>query len=73
VIRKKKLNPTEVENVAARFLLTYPGVANVFTRTQLVNGTVTKSEQGRKMMAAFNVKLSGDVFVVQKPYWYLFV
>ncbi len=71
-IRKKKLNPTDVENVAARFLLTYPGVANVFTRTQLVNGTVTKSEQGRKMMAAFNVARSGDVFVVQKPYWYLF-
>ena len=71
-IRKRKLDPSKVEDVAARYLLTYPGVANVFTRTQLVNGDVTKSEQGRKMMTAFNVDLSGDVFVVQKPYWYLF-
>jgi predicted AlkP superfamily pyrophosphatase or phosphodiesterase len=71
-IGKHKLSRTEVEDVAARFLLTFPGVANTFTRTQLMTGAVTATEQGRKMTRAFNVERSGDVFVVQKPYWYLF-
>jgi arylsulfatase A-like enzyme len=71
-IHKHKLSRSEVEDVAAQFLLTYPGVANVFTRTQLMSGGAGDTEQGRKMTRAFNLEHSGDVFVVQKPYWYLF-
>ncbi len=72
LIRQRKLSRAEVEDATAEFLLTYPGVANVFTRTQLMTGDVTEAEQGRKMMRAFNLERSGDVFVVQKAYWYLF-
>lgn len=70
LIEQKKLNREEVENTAARFLLGYDGIINVFTRTQLENGTLPDTKIAKLMQRAWHRKVSGDLMVVTKPYWY---
>lgn len=72
LIKKKGLNPTEVENLAADFLIKYPGIAQVFTRTQLTNSQLPPTLLGKQVVRAWHRQLSGDLLLIQKPYWYLF-
>lgn len=67
-IERNKLAQRDVEEVAARFLLTQPGIADVFTRTQLEQGVASKSRVGTLMQRAWNRALSGDLMVVTAPY-----
>jgi predicted AlkP superfamily pyrophosphatase or phosphodiesterase len=70
LIEKNKLKREEVENTAARFLLTAAGVANILTRTQLENGAVPDNRISKLMQRAWHRQLSGDIVIVGKPYWY---
>jgi predicted AlkP superfamily pyrophosphatase or phosphodiesterase len=70
LIEQRGLRRDDVENAAARFLLGYAGVAQVFTRTQFESGNVADSRMGTLMRRAWNRQLSGDLMVVVKPYWY---
>ena len=72
VIDGKGLNRTEVENAAANFLIEYQGIAFVFTRTQLENAQVPPTRLGKQVMRSWHRQLSGDLFLIQKPCWYLF-
>jgi hypothetical protein len=67
---KAGLSSAELEQTAARFLLTQPGVAEVFTRTQMENGGPA-TRMGTLMRRAWNRHLSGDLVVVAKPFWLL--
>jgi predicted AlkP superfamily pyrophosphatase or phosphodiesterase len=67
-IERNKLAQRDVEEAAARFLLTQPGIADVFTRTQLEQGVASKSRVGTLMQRAWNRALSGDLMVVTAPY-----
>jgi len=67
-IERSKLARREVEDAAARFLLTQPGIADVFTRSQLEQGVAAKSRVGMLMQRAWNRELSGDLMVVTAPY-----
>lgn len=58
----------DLENAAARFLLDQPGVAEVFTRTQMENGAIA-TRMGTLMRRAWNRHLSGDLVIVAKPFW----
>ncbi len=69
-IERNGLRRDEIENAAARFLLAQPGVAQVYTRTQLEAGAVGNTRMGNLMQRAWNRQLSGDLMVVTKPYWY---
>ena len=70
LIDKRGLKRDDVENAAARFLLGYAGVAQVFTRTQFEAGNVADTRMAVLMRRAWNRQLSGDLMVVTKPYWY---
>lgn len=67
---KAGLSPAELEQTAARFLLAQPGVAEVFTRSQMENGGPA-TRMGTLMRRAWNRQLSGDLVVVAKPFWIL--
>ncbi|HTS17914.1 MAG TPA: alkaline phosphatase family protein [Verrucomicrobiae bacterium] len=71
-IAAKGLKREDVENAAAEFLRDYPGVHTVFTRTQLLNGTVPPTRFGLLAARSWNQQLSGDLLVIQKQGWYLF-
>jgi predicted AlkP superfamily pyrophosphatase or phosphodiesterase len=67
-IERNKLSRAEVEDAAARFLLAQPGIAEVFTRTQMEAGIASKSRLAALMQRAWNRELSGDLMVVAAPY-----
>ena len=69
-IARRGLRRDDVEQSAARFLLDYAGVAQVFTRTQFESGMVADTRMATLMRRAWNRQLSGDLMVVVKPYWY---
>jgi hypothetical protein len=59
----------EAEAAAARFLADYPGVAAIFTRTQLESGSVGGAGRlGTLVQRAWNRQLSGDLYLVLRPY-----
>jgi predicted AlkP superfamily pyrophosphatase or phosphodiesterase len=69
-IEQKNLSQPDVENSAARFLMDYDGVSNVFTRTQLETGNLPQTRMGNLMQRAWHRQVSGDLMVVTKPYWF---
>lgn len=69
-MKTRGLNAEQVENAAAQFLLAYPGISNTFTRSQLKAGTLAGTRLGTLMQRAWNEERSGDIVVIEKPYWY---
>lgn len=67
LIEKKSLNRVEVETEAARFLGSYPGLAAVFTRSQLETGAWPNQPLALKVQRAWNRDLSGDLYLVLNP------
>jgi arylsulfatase A-like enzyme len=68
LIAKSFLNRAEVENFAARFIEGIPGVAQVFTRTQLESGELPNTPLRAQVLKAWNRDLSGDLYLVQQPF-----
>jgi predicted AlkP superfamily pyrophosphatase or phosphodiesterase len=68
--RQHGVNRADLENAAARFLLTQPGIADVFTRTQFETGAVPPTRVGLLMQRAWNRQRSGDLMIVTNPYSY---
>jgi hypothetical protein len=71
LIRDKKLDPAEVEETVAAALRGVPHVFRVYTRSQLVRGAVAGDYVDKAVLRGFYEQRSGDVIVVQEPY-YLF-
>jgi arylsulfatase A-like enzyme len=67
-IEARGLARADVENAAARWLLAQPGIAEVFTRTQMEAGIASKSRLATLMQRAWHRELSGDVVVVPTAY-----
>jgi len=70
-IRSRNLEQAAVETEAASWLRSQPGIACVYTRSQLQNGQLPDTEIARKIMRSWSPIRSGDVFVVASPFWYL--
>ncbi len=68
-IETKGLKREEVENAAARYLMSQPGMADVYTRTQMESGAVGGTRVATLMRRAWNRQISGDLMVVLKPHW----
>ena len=71
LIRAQKLDAGEVQRVAAEAASEQQHVARVYTRSQLVDGAVQHDEISRAFSLGFFGPRSGDLFVLQEPY-YLF-
>jgi Type I phosphodiesterase / nucleotide pyrophosphatase len=72
LIRDKKLDPAEVDRVAAEAARHIPHVFRVYTREQLLSGVAMEDPVGRAVMNGFYGPRSGDLFVVAEPYWIFF-
>jgi predicted AlkP superfamily pyrophosphatase or phosphodiesterase len=71
-IASRKLRPADVERVAAGAAGRVQGVAETFTRSEVSAGLLPSTDIARAIAAAFHAGRSPDVFVIQKPYWYLY-
>ena len=71
LIHSHKLDVAEVENVAAAAARTEEHIARVYTWHELQNGNVQRDDIGRAFSLGFFGPRSGNLFVLQEPY-YLF-
>jgi hypothetical protein len=71
-VEKLDLDLPTVEQVLAEEILKVPGFAVAVTRTDMLAGNVTDTKTTRKLQNAFHPKRSGNVLVVQDPFWYLY-
>lgn len=71
LIDGKNLNRADVETAAADFLVSYPGVFAVYTRTQLTLGQVAPTQFWKMVVRSWNPEISGDLLVIPKNCWFL--
>jgi len=71
LIENRKLDAARVERVAADAAHSEPHIARVFTRHEILSGHVQLDEIGRSVSLGFYGPRSGDLIVLQEPY-YLF-
>ncbi len=45
-----------------------PGIAQVFTRTQLESGALPDTPLGAQVLKSWNREVSGDLYLVQQPF-----
>jgi predicted AlkP superfamily pyrophosphatase or phosphodiesterase len=69
LIAEKGLDPAEVRRVAAVAAAGVPHVARVYTREQLMAGTVAPDVIGRRIAQSYHLQRSGDLEIVLDPYW----
>jgi hypothetical protein len=69
LIETLKVDPAVVEQVVADIARAEPHIARVLTRSQLSRGEVQQDPIGRAFTAGFFPERSGDVFVLQEPYY----
>ena len=71
LIQTRRLDPAEVERVAAEAASKQEHIARVYTRHQLLSGQVQRDDVGRAFSLGFYGPRSGDLLILQEPY-YLF-
>lgn len=70
LIAEKKLDIAEVERVAQAAALTDPGIAMVFTRTQLLSGLIPNVKFAQRVANGYSPANGGDLVVLTKPGYY---
>jgi len=65
----RKLDPAEVDRVAAESLYQVDHVARVYTREQLSSGAVLGDEMSRRVMNGYNLRRGADLEILPEPYW----
>jgi predicted AlkP superfamily pyrophosphatase or phosphodiesterase len=68
LIRERGLSNAEFENTARNFLLITKGIANVFTRTDMLSGTFSHMPAAL-IQNGYHQKISGDIMIVLNPGW----
>ena len=71
LIKTRKVDPAEVERVAASAALTQDHIARAYTRHDLESGRVQQDSIGRAISLSFYGPRSGDLYILAEPY-YLF-
>src|SRR4029078_1394418 len=68
-VAEKKLDPVEVQRVAAQAIAVAPHVARVYTREQLLTSRASVDKFDVRVLRGFNANRSGDLEIVLEPYW----
>jgi len=72
LIKEKGLNLGEVERAIAEEMMKFKGIALAVSSSDLKNGRLPGSPVIAQIRRNFHPKRSGDVYVLQEPYWFLF-
>ena len=60
-----------VERVLAQQMMQVPGIRSAYARSDLLAGRIADIAEARSVLAAFHPRRSGNVILVQEPFWYL--
>jgi predicted AlkP superfamily pyrophosphatase or phosphodiesterase len=69
LVKERKLNLLEVQRRAAEALRELPYVGRAYAREDMAQPGTATDLVARRVLNGFNYARSGDVIVVQKPYW----
>jgi predicted AlkP superfamily pyrophosphatase or phosphodiesterase len=72
LMEETKADPAEVERVAGEAALTVKGIANYFTRTQIIEGRMPSGALSRRVMNGFYRARAGDVWIITNPFSFVF-
>ncbi len=65
------LDVTRVERELAAVIMAMPGFSLALAKTDILSGQIPDTLQARRIACGFHPKRSGDVMVVQDPFWFL--
>jgi hypothetical protein len=68
-LKAKGVEAGKAEALAAAALVTAPGIYAAYTREQILEGRLPKTEIGRRIERSFHPRRSGEVVIVQEPFW----
>ncbi len=71
VIAAAKIEPEEVQKVAARAIARLEGVYNAFPRAQIEEGRLPQNDIGARIYKGFHPKVSGDVLVITEQNYFV--
>lgn len=69
LMKERKLDPAQVRQFVADILYETPLVLRVYTREQLLAGSVPTDRFSQRVLRGYNPRRSGDVEVLLEPYW----
>ena len=72
LIREKGLDLREVERAIAEEMMKFDGIALAISGTDIKNGRLPEAPVIAQIRRNFHPKRSGDIYVLQEPYWYLY-
>jgi hypothetical protein len=72
VIREKGLDRAEVERALAEELMKFDGIALAVSSSDLRSGSLPEAPMIQQIRRNFHPKRSGDIYLVQEPYWFLY-
>ena len=72
VIREKGLDRAEVERALAEELMKFDGIALAVSSSDLRSGRLPGAPMIQQIRRNFHPKRSGDIYLVQEPYWFLY-
>jgi predicted AlkP superfamily pyrophosphatase or phosphodiesterase len=65
----KKIDPTEMQRIAADAIRAQPHIFRVYTYAQMASGALGTDPVDQRVRNGFNPARSGDIFTVTEPYW----
>ena len=72
VIREKGLEQADVERALAAELMKLKGIAAAVPSSDLLKGDLPDTPLMQQIRRNFHPKRSGDIYLVQEPYWFLY-
>jgi hypothetical protein len=69
LIQSQKLDPAEVERVAAQAAASEEHIARVYTRHEILSGEVQRDSIGSAVSLTFFGPRSGDLYIIPEPYY----
>lgn len=72
LIREKGLDLGEVERAVAEEMMKFDGIALAISSTDIRNGRLPEAPVIQQIRLNFHPKRSGDIYVLQEPYWFLY-
>jgi arylsulfatase A-like enzyme len=69
LMRERGVDQVDARQVAAAAARSIPRVTRVYTREQLLQGSVPNDALGRRILQSYHLQRSGDLEIVLNPFW----
>jgi predicted AlkP superfamily pyrophosphatase or phosphodiesterase len=72
LIRERGLDQAEVEGALAEELMKFDGIALAVSSSDIRRGRLPEAPMIQQVRRNYHPKRSGDIYLVQEPYWFLY-